>query len=431
MEGGNDSLLTRYKNSFDIDVLSVSFHPTQPRLATCSQTAPAKIWTFSPDNLEFTPASQPLQLSNYVGSSSGQINSVSFNSDGNFLATSSNKEFDARIWSMSNMTDVTTLNVAHVRHPLSCIAFGQFGYLVTGYTDNTVRLWQFSHLSNMAVCHETLDIHTQYVISLTFHPTLFRIFASGSFDKTAKIWRILPDGINGINAICVATLSGHAGCVASVAFHPRISLLATGSFDKTAKLWQYSLGNSIATCVATLTGHTNYVLSVAFHPTVPLLATGSRDMTAKLWRFLRDGTNATCVETITYTEKVRSLSFHPVFPVLAICHDMGNSVTLYDCRKIPTYYDKYMKDMESIRKLKLYKAASALASKLFTQPQNTGPVPKEPLDVTRGLLIDRMTNTFLPVPDKGGSKWAKTRAKTRYRKRSRTRCKSRSKSKTR
>jgi WD40 repeat protein len=428
MEGGNDSLLTRYTNSFDIDVLSVSFHPTQPRLATCSQTAPAKIWQFSPDDLQFTPASQPLQLSNYVGSSSGQINSVSFNSDGNFLATSSNKEFDARIWSMSNMTDVTTLNVAHVRYKLSCIAFGQFGYLVTGYTDNTVRLWQFSHLSNMAVCHAILLRHTKYVISLTFHPTLFHIFASGSFDKTAKIWRILPDGIN---AICVATLSGHNKCVASVAFHPHptISLLATGSYDETAKLWQYSPDYSSVNCIATLTGHTDFVLSVAFHPTVPLLATGSRDMTAKLWRFLRDGKNATCVETITYTEKVRSLSFHPVFPVLAICHDMGNSVTLYDCRKIPPYYDKYMKDMESIRKLNMFKMTNILGDKFFTQPQNTGSVSKVPLDTVKEGFTDRMTNTLLS--DKGGSKRAKTRAKTRYRKRSRTRCKSRSKSKTR
>ena len=421
-----DRLLVPYAGFFDQCVLSLAFHPTDPCLATGSMYSPhIKVWDFSTQTKSIMP-----NIKNFNLKQTTDVNSVSFNHDGKFLATSSNKETNFKIWNISNMTHVETLLSQPYGGYVSCIAFGQFGYLVTSYRDSTVRLWQFSHLSNMAVCHAILDIHTQYVISLTFHPTLFRIFASGSFDKTAKIWRILPDGIN---ATCVATLSGHAGCVASVAFHPdpTISLLATGSYDQTAKLWQYSPDYSSVNCIATLTGHTNYVLSVAFHPTVPLLATGSRDMTAKLWRFLRDGTNATCVETITYTEKVRSLSFHPVFPVLAICHDMGNSVTLYDCTNIPTYYDKYMKDMESIRKLKLYKAASALARKLFTQPQNTGPVPKEPLDVTRGLLIDRMTNTFLPVPDKGGSKWAKTRAKTRYRKRSRTRAKSRSKSKTR
>lgn len=429
MEGGNDSLLTRYTNSFDIDVLSVSFHPTEPRLATGSRTDPAKIWMFSPDNLKCIPVRQI--LARPVGSSYGQINSVSFNSDGKFLATSSNQECDARIWSMSNMTDVTTLTVnSPVRPPLSCIAFGQYGYLVTSYLDSTVGLWQFSDVSNMAVCHAILLGHTNYVISLTFHPTLYNIFASGSFDNTAKIWSILP---NGINAICVATLSGHADCVASVAFHPHptISLLATGSYDQTAKLWQCSPDYSSVNCIATLKGHTDFVLSVAFHPTVPLLATGSRDMTAKLWRFLQDGARASCVETITYNkfQKVRSLSFHPMLPVLAICHDGANSVTLYDCTNIPPYYDKYKKDMESINKLKLYKVAIPLARKLFTQPQNTGSVSEGPLDDNRGLLIDRMTTNL--VPKKGGSKWAKTRVKTRYRKRSRTRCKSRSKSKTR
>lgn len=415
MESVSGSLLTPYAQSFDTNVLSVAFHPTAPRLATGgSVDGTAKIWTFIPDRQI---------LARPVGSSSGQINSVSFNSDGDFLATSSNQEFDARIWSMSNMTVVKTLTVNnHVRPPLSCIAFGQDGYLVTGYTDNTVRLWQFFSDSKTAVCHETLHGHTKYVISLTFHPTLYNIFASGSFDNTAKIWSILP---NGINAICVATLSGHAGCVASVAFHPHptISLLATGSYDQTAKLWQCSPDYSSVNYIATLTGHTGFVLSVAFHPTVPLLATGSRDMTAKLWRFSRDGTNATCIETITYTQKVRSLSFHLMLPVLAICHDGVNSVTLYDCTKIPTYYEKYMKDMESIRNMNRLRVGS-LVGRLLLKDPDTGPVPQEPLNKLRQQLKQRLKDGR----SGGGSKrWAKTR----YRKRSRKRCKSRSTSKTR
>ena len=85
-------------------------------------------------------------------------------------------------------------------------------------------------------------------------------------------------------ATCVATLAGHSGLVYSVAFHPTAPLLATGSHDKTAKLWRFSPDGSTATCVATLAGHGSDVKSVAFHPTAPLLATGSGDYTAKLWR---------------------------------------------------------------------------------------------------------------------------------------------------
>ena len=420
MESVSDSLLTPYAQSFDTNVLSVAFHPTEPRLATGgSVDGTAKIWTFIPDRQI---------LAGPVGSSSGQINSVSFNSDGDFLATSSNQEFDARIWSMSNMTVVKTLTVNNrVRPPLSCIAFGQDGYLVTGYTDNTVRLWQFFSDSKTAVCHETLHGHTKYVISLTFHPTLYNIFASGSFDNTAKLWSFSSDGSN---IRCVARLLRHTGCVASVAFHPhpRFPLLATGSYDQTAKLWQCSPDYSSVNYIATLTGHTDYVLSVAFHPTVPLLATGSRDMTAKLWRFLRDGTNATCIETITYTQKVRSLSFHPMLPVLAICHDGVDSVTLYDCTKIPTYYEKYMKDMESIHKLNYYNMANAVASKLFKPPPGSGIVPQGPLRAAEKQFTHRIKDEMKQSGRRDGSKQG---GKTRYRKRSRKRCKSRSTSKTR
>jgi WD40 repeat protein len=420
-----ERLLQPYAGSFDRSVLSVAFHPTEPRLVTGSQYRTVKVWSFSTEL-----KSEPINVGNIIDkiNTMHAVNSLSFNDDGKFLATSSNQEFSARIWSMSDMTKrVTTLSVDTIRHPVSCIAFGQYGYLVTGYNDDSdmMRLWQFSYRDNKAVYHATLSGHTEYVISLAFHPIL-NIFASGSFDNTAKIWSIVS---NGKNATCVATLLGHTGCVVSVAFHPdpTVPLFATGSYDNTAKLWRYSPDSSIVTCVATLTGHTDFVLSVAFHPKVPLLATGSRDKTAKLWRFLRDGTIATCVETITYTEKVRSLSFHPRLPVLAICHDGVNSVTLYDCTKIPTYYDKYMKDMESERKMKLYKMAIALSSRLFTPPPGYGIVPQKPLRDAKIQLEQRVAEKLKQGGRRGGSK----RAKTRYKKRSRTRCKSRSTSKTR
>ena len=84
----------------------------------------------------------------------------------------------------------------------------------------------------------------------------------------------------------MATLEGHSDAVISVAFHPTALLLATGSYDKTAKLWRFLDDGSAATCVATLSGregHSDSVSSVAFHPTAPLLATGSWDKTAKIW----------------------------------------------------------------------------------------------------------------------------------------------------
>ena len=55
--------------------------------------------------------------------------------------------------------------------------------------------------------------------------------------------------------------------------------VATGSFDKTAKLWNTETGQLIYT----FAGHQNEVVTVAFDPHKSLLATGSMDQPAKLW----------------------------------------------------------------------------------------------------------------------------------------------------
>jgi hypothetical protein len=101
---------------------------------------------------------------------------------------------------------------------------------------------------------------------------------------------------------------------------------------------------------------------------------------------------------------------------------------LYDCTKIPTYYDKYMKDMESERKMKLFKMANPLSSILFTPPPGSGNVPREPLRAAEIQLKQLLKKNLKQGGKRGGSKRG---TKTRYRKRSRKRCKSRSTSKTR
>lgn len=66
------------------------------------------------------------------------------------------------------------------------------------------------------------------------------------------------------------------GNILSFIFRDRI---ATGSFDKTAKLWDTNTG----ALLHTFAGHQNEVVTVSFDPHKSLLATGSMDQTAKLW----------------------------------------------------------------------------------------------------------------------------------------------------
>jgi hypothetical protein len=78
-------------------------------------------------------------------------------------------------------------------------------------------------------------------------------------------------------------LAGHTDYVTSVAFYPHGNFLATGSEDRTAKLWSFNDDGSNPRCIETLTGHTGAVNSVDFNRNGNLLATGSSDRTAKLW----------------------------------------------------------------------------------------------------------------------------------------------------
>ena len=181
-----------------------------------------------------------------------------------------------------------------------------------------------------ATCVATLEGHSGYVWSVAFHPTA-NLLATGSRDRTAKLWHFSPDGSaeNNISAVCVATLEGHSSDVRSVAFHPTANLLATGSTDNTAKLWLFSPDGSTARCVATLEGHSELVNSVAFDPTGTILATSSRDRTAKLWCFLPDGSTVTCVATLEgHNDSIRSVTFHQRLPFLVTVSD-DNSVKLW------------------------------------------------------------------------------------------------------
>jgi len=74
-------------------------------------------------------------------------------------------------------------------------------------------------------------------------------------------------------------LLGHQGATISVAWRADGKRLASGSIDKTIKIWETESGRE----VRTLSGHTNYVYCVAWSPSGKKIASASYDKTIKVW----------------------------------------------------------------------------------------------------------------------------------------------------
>src|SRR5271168_5660276 len=73
--------------------------------------------------------------------------------------------------------------------------------------------------------------------------------------------------------------TGHSATVTSIAFSPDGRVLASGSFDRTIKLWDVSSGKEIGA----LPGHDGEVFSIAWSPDGRTLASGGNDSMVKLW----------------------------------------------------------------------------------------------------------------------------------------------------
>ncbi|WP_460206042.1 WD40 domain-containing protein [Scytonema sp. NUACC21] len=195
---------------------------------------------------------------------------------------------------------------------VNAIAISSDGQIfASGSADKTVKLWKPNGTSI-----QTLKGHSAGVNAVAISPVgntgkegEKNIFvASGSEDKTVKLWKIDSDARGKFETRPYATLKGHSDAVEAVAISPDGKIIASASDDKTVKLWKPD-----GTLLRTIQGHSDEVEAVAISPNGNMLATASDDKTVKLWKI--DGTLLRTLKG--HSDEVEGVYFSPNGKILA------------------------------------------------------------------------------------------------------------------
>jgi WD40 repeat protein len=229
------------------EVYSVSFSPDGQYLATASEDSTACLWNL-----------QGNMMTEFQGHQ-GEVYSVSFSPDGQYLATAS--EDGAGLWDLQG-----NLLVEFKGHQdlVRSISFSPDGhYLATGSWDNTARLWELS--GNLLV---EFKGHQNAVRSVSFSPD-GQYLATASWDETARLWDLQGN--------LLVEFKGHQDLVTSISFSPDGQHIATASKDHTICFWDLQ-GNMLSKSQAY-----NSVLSIHFTPNGQYLITGCEGRTAYRW----------------------------------------------------------------------------------------------------------------------------------------------------
>jgi WD40 repeat protein len=260
-------------------------------------------------NLEVTQLQPLIKTWKCVHTFTGHINevsSVAISPDGQTLVSGS-WDNTIKIWQLDKGQEPRTLT-GHSDWVYSIALSSDGQILASGSWDKTIKIWQLDTGEEL----HTLRGHSDRVYSVAFSPD-GQTLASGSLDKTIEIWRLRKKREKNRWLTCWGlehTLIRHSSEVSCIAFSPNERTLASGSWDKTIKIWQLNTGEELHT----FRGHSDRVYSVAFSPDGQTLASSSSDAIIKIWQL--DKQQELCTLT-DHSDRVYSVTFSPDGKTLA------------------------------------------------------------------------------------------------------------------
>ncbi|KAJ3114163.1 protein with putative role during mitosis, partial [Physocladia obscura] len=243
-------------------------------------------------------------------------------SGGKLLFTTASYDRTAKIFSINAASrSIVPIVLDGHRNVVYCEAFNDpFGdKIATGSFDKTAKLWS----TETGQCYHTFESHSKQIVTVAFDKTSSSMLATGSMDDTCVLWDIR-------SGTEITKLKGHSSEVIAVEFGSSGIHLATGSFDSTVNIWDLraltpSSLSQIETSVAykspsnnilhTCIGHRAEITAMHFTGVMQnRIVTASMDGTAKIWDLL----NGKCLNTFNgHSAEVLDIAVNPAGDRLA------------------------------------------------------------------------------------------------------------------
>jgi len=192
-----------------------------------------------------------------------KINNLAFNSSSHLLASAS-EDKTVVLWDVAKQRKIRTL-AGHIG-AVTCVAFSSNGlWLASGSADNTIKVW------SVETGHPAYTLNDSKVIeAVALSPD--GCWLASTTDESIKLWDVTTSR--------VAHVVWHNDIVEALALSADGRLLASGSADKTVKVWNVETGQLVGGPLH----HDDEVEALAFSLDGRLLASGSFDKTIKLWQ---------------------------------------------------------------------------------------------------------------------------------------------------